>query len=57
MEWLKWLKKSLKIGLIVADVAIKNPEKQKALDKVSDIINPVLDELEDEPKPAPKKKK
>jgi hypothetical protein len=39
----KWLKRLVMVGEVVAEVAIKDPEKKVILHKVEAVVNPVLE--------------
>jgi adenosine/AMP kinase len=47
MKWLKVLKAVVKVGSVVADVAVKNPQNAILRDKAKDAVIGVIDSLED----------
>lgn len=50
MKWLKALKVAVKVGSIVADVAVKNPNNALLRDKAKAAVDGIIDTLEEKPK-------
>lgn len=46
MKWLKVLKAVVKVGGVVADVAVKNPQNAILRDKAKDAVIGVIDSLD-----------